>query len=84
MFCVSSFYKFQNTRHQWQIIFYISACIFFAGAVLYALLSEGEEQPWARQGSGGQGKLSSARDATHDIHDSVLIVGPPSSGGINS
>ncbi|KAK3788190.1 hypothetical protein RRG08_020896 [Elysia crispata] len=51
----------QNTRHQWQIIFYISASVFFSGAVIYAMLSEGEEQPWARKNSSSK----PAREVTH-------------------
>lgn len=35
-----------NNRHQWQIVFYIAAAIYITGAILYALLASGVEQPW--------------------------------------
>ncbi|GFR93810.1 vesicular glutamate transporter [Elysia marginata] len=70
-----------NTRHQWQIIFYISASVFFAGAIMYALLSEGEEQPWARKKIDTFSNCKTVRDiiqSEHGIQDEVLVVGPPS------
>ena len=32
----------QNTIHQWNIFFYISATIFFVGGLMFALFAEGE------------------------------------------
>ncbi|KAH3780921.1 sialin-like isoform X2 [Dreissena polymorpha] len=36
----------QDTRAQWQIIFYIAAAIYLTGAFVYILFSSSTEQPW--------------------------------------
>ena len=42
------FFKFiQPSRHQWQIVFYISSAIYMTGALVYLIFASGEEQPWA-------------------------------------
>lgn len=40
-----------QTRDQWQIVFYISSGVYVAGTILYLLLAEGTEQPWNQQGA---------------------------------
>jgi ACS family sodium-dependent inorganic phosphate cotransporter-like MFS transporter 5 len=35
-----------QTRHQWQIIFYIAAAIFVFGAVFFVIFGSGERQHW--------------------------------------
>ncbi|KAK6960294.1 sialin [Biomphalaria glabrata] len=37
-----------QTRGQWQIVFYITAGMCFVGAIGYDLLAKGEEMPWSR------------------------------------
>ena len=37
-----------QTRQQWQLIFYIAAAVNSFGAILYLVLAEGEEQWWAK------------------------------------
>lgn len=39
-----------QTRAQWQIVFYICSAVYLAGTILYLLLAEGSEQPWNQQG----------------------------------
>lgn len=39
-------FSFQNTRGQWQIVFYISAAVYLTGCVLFNLFARGEEQSW--------------------------------------
>ncbi|GFO01841.1 vesicular glutamate transporter 2 [Plakobranchus ocellatus] len=70
-----------NTRQQWQTIFYISASISFFGALFYAIFSEGEERSWSRQQVKGQ--TTGDRDADFGIQNQTLIVPPPSSSEIN-
>lgn len=36
-----------QTREQWQIVFYISALIYVVGAVVYGIFAEVDPQPWA-------------------------------------
>lgn len=36
----------QDTREQWQIVFYIAAGVYISGAFIYVLLARGTEQPW--------------------------------------
>ena len=35
---------------EWDIIFYVVAGIYVAGAIFYFLFASGEKQPWANQG----------------------------------
>lgn len=37
----------QPSRGQWQIAFYIAGGIYVVGALTFALLASGDEQPWA-------------------------------------
>ncbi|CAG5122798.1 unnamed protein product [Candidula unifasciata] len=37
-----------ETRHQWQIIFYITGVIYFIGAFSFIVFAKGEEMPWSR------------------------------------
>ncbi|XP_059171323.1 sialin-like [Physella acuta] len=37
-----------QTRGQWQIVFYITAAIYFFGAVFYDVFAKGEEMAWSR------------------------------------
>lgn len=39
-------FKFQDTRAQWQIVFYIAAGVYITGAFIYVLFARGDEQPW--------------------------------------
>ncbi|CAL1542430.1 unnamed protein product [Lymnaea stagnalis] len=37
-----------QTRGQWRIIFYITSCMYFFGAIFYNIFAKGEEMPWSR------------------------------------
>ncbi|XP_035828102.1 sialin [Aplysia californica] len=37
-----------ETRAQWQIVFYVAASIYALGALIFALLARGVEQPWSK------------------------------------
>uniref|UniRef100_A0A0B7A1X2 Sialin n=1 Tax=Arion vulgaris TaxID=1028688 RepID=A0A0B7A1X2_9EUPU len=37
-----------ETRGQWQIIFYITASIYLTGAIVFIILAKGEEMSWSR------------------------------------
>ena len=43
------FKLFQDqTREQWQVVFYIAAAIYGVGALFYSAFASGDVQPWAR------------------------------------
>ncbi|BFZ21120.1 hypothetical protein BsWGS_24159 [Bradybaena similaris] len=37
-----------ETRHQWQIIFFITGAIYVSGAIIFIIFAKGEEMPWSR------------------------------------
>lgn len=37
----------KDNASQWQIIFYIAACVYLFGAIMYSLLASGKRQKWA-------------------------------------
>jgi ACS family sodium-dependent inorganic phosphate cotransporter len=37
----------EQTKSEWNIVFWISALIYLFGAIMYGLLGSGETQPWA-------------------------------------
>ncbi|KAK3763715.1 hypothetical protein RRG08_006022, partial [Elysia crispata] len=43
---VGALTKQNQTRDQWQIVFYITAAIFVVGASIFLLFGQGEVQPW--------------------------------------
>ena len=38
----------QNTLSTWQTVFWISAAVYIAGAIIYTIMATGTEQPWAK------------------------------------
>lgn len=38
----------QDTRHNWQTFFLISAAVYACGGLLFLLLASGDLQPWAK------------------------------------
>lgn len=50
-----------DTRAEWQVVFYISAGVYLSGAVIYTLLARGVVQTWNEPAEG----LSFTRDVRH-------------------
>ncbi|KAG5680459.1 hypothetical protein PVAND_009967 [Polypedilum vanderplanki] len=46
---VSGFIVTDGTEQQWKIVFYISAALYFVGALVFGIWSEAEIQPWAKE-----------------------------------
>ena len=44
----TTFILYQQTQGQWQIVFYIAGFIYTLGAVLFALLADGDIQDWVK------------------------------------
>ena len=47
-------YFLLQTSAEWQIVFFIAAGVYLVGAILYAVMSSGERQPWAEIHDGYQ------------------------------
>jgi predicted permease len=58
----------QETRGQWQIIFYIAAGIYATGALIFVVFARGTEQPWNKP----NGKGLSFRNKNGDVPYSIL------------
>ena len=39
--------KNEDSSADWQIVFYLAACIYAVGAVMYGLMASGDVQGWA-------------------------------------
>ncbi len=46
--CIAFLLFEQGLREEWQRVFFITAAVYTLGAILFALLARGEEQPWAK------------------------------------
>uniref|UniRef100_A0A1B6J1P5 Major facilitator superfamily (MFS) profile domain-containing protein n=1 Tax=Homalodisca liturata TaxID=320908 RepID=A0A1B6J1P5_9HEMI len=53
---LTGFIVTNKSKEQWMIVFYIATGLYVFGGVFYGLLSSGELQPWAKDGTLGSGK----------------------------
>ena len=44
---LSCLFTFQQTRAEWQVVFYISSAIYTFGAIIYMIFASGVIQKWA-------------------------------------
>ncbi|XP_064600100.1 sialin-like [Liolophura sinensis] len=81
---VTNFLTHSQTRQEWQIVFYVTAAVYIAGAIFYLVFASGELQPWARERHGWEGEPMSSPKITELQNTRPLQANDQKTSFINS
>ncbi|XP_075232404.1 vesicular glutamate transporter 1-like isoform X2 [Lycorma delicatula] len=65
----------EKTAEEWQTVFHISAVVYVAGAIIYAVFASGRKQPWASVDQ--EPNLLSTDEQSHTSTEDLLPVSNP-------